>query len=177
LTRAPAFEFADITTAVRFTDWLRAHRSDLDEQVRLTSRYARLVDVDPHQIGRYLHVRFVFETAAAAGQNMTTAATSQICRWVRATLARDDGLETDGDDLVATMLLPSLVTGTVGGGTSLPRQREWLTALGCPGPGGGLRFAEIIAGFALALWARASRRIAAGKKQRVAASHHPGECW
>ena len=254
MTRAPAFEFADIATAVRFTDWLRAHRSDLEEQVRLTSRYARLVDLDPYQIGRYLHVRFVYETADAAGQNMTTAATSQICRWVQDELAGDDGLrpvwtllegnqssdkkasvaamvggrgnrvtaecripagvvesvlqstpaamvkghrtfvlgaqqigmvgsglnavnvvaalfvatgqdiacvhesgvsilsmETDDGDLIATMLLPSLVTGTVGGGTSLPRQREWLTALGCAGPGGGARFAEIVAGFALAL--------------------------
>jgi NADP-dependent 3-hydroxy-3-methylglutaryl-CoA reductase len=254
MTRAPAFEFADIAAAVRFTDWLRAHRPDLDEQVRLVSRYARLVDVDPYQIGRYLHVRFVFETADAAGQNMTTAATWQICRWVQDTLASDDRLrpawmlldgnlssdkkasvasmlagrgsrvtaecripadivqsvlkttpaaivkghgalvlgaqqigmvgsglnavnivaglfvatgqdiacvhesgvsilsmELHGDDLIATMLLPSLVTGTVGGGTSLPHQRDWLTALGCAGPGGNARFAEIVAGFALAL--------------------------
>ncbi|MFI5890855.1 hydroxymethylglutaryl-CoA reductase [Actinoplanes sp. NPDC051513] len=254
MIRAPAFEFADIATAARFTDWLRAHRPDLDEQVRLASRYARLVDVDPYQIGRYLHVRFVFETADAAGQNMTTAATWQICRWVHDTLAGDDGpapiwmlldgnlssdkkvsvasmlagrgtrvvaecripadvvgsvlkstpaamvkghvtlllgaqqagivgaglnavniiaglfvatgqdiacvhesgvsilsMERDGDDLIATLLLPALVIGTVGGGTSLPHQRQWLTALGCAGSGGGARFAEIVAGFALAL--------------------------
>jgi hydroxymethylglutaryl-CoA reductase (NADPH) len=254
MTRAPVFEFADIATAVRFTDWLREQRSDLDEQVRLASRYARLVDIDPHQIGRHLHVRFVFETADAAGQNMTTAATWQICRWIQDTLAGDDRLrpvwvllegnlsgdkkasvvsmlagrgnrvtaecripahivgsvlnttptaiahgcaigmlgaqqagtigtglnavnivaalfvatgqdiacvyesgvsmlsmEVDGEDLIATTLLPSLVTGTVGGGTSMPHQQEWLTALGCAGAGGGRRFAEIIAGFALAL--------------------------
>jgi hydroxymethylglutaryl-CoA reductase (NADPH) len=57
-------------------------------------------------------------------------------------------MEVDGGDLIAMMLLPSLVTGTVGGGTSLPHQREWLTALGCAGPGGGARFAEIGARFA-----------------------------
>jgi len=254
MSRAPAFEFADIATAVRFTEWLRAHRPDLDEQVRLVSRHARLVDVDPYQIGRYLHVRFVFETADAAGQNMTTAATWQICRWVTDTLAGEDRLrpawmmldgnlssdkkvsvasmlagrgtrvtaecripadvvesvlkstpaavakgnatlaignqqagmvgsalnavnivaglfvatgqdiacvhesgvsilsmEVDGADLIATILLPSLVIGTVGGGTSLPDQRDWLTALGCAGTGGSARFAEIVAGFALAL--------------------------
>ena len=60
-------------------------------------------------------------------------------------------MEVDGDDLIATMVLPSLVTGTVGGGTSLPHQRDWLTALGCAGPGGSARFAEIVAGFSLAL--------------------------
>jgi hydroxymethylglutaryl-CoA reductase (NADPH) len=254
MSRAPAFEFADIAAASRFTTWLYEHRADLDEQVRRVSRYARLVGVEPYQIGRHLHVRFVFETADAAGQNMTTAATWQICRWLTGRLAGDDRLrpervllegnlssdkkvsvaslfagrgtrvtaecvlpaavvasvlkatpaaivhahvastlgaqqagmvgsginaanivaalftatgqdiasvhesgvsllsfELDGADLVATILLPSLVTGTVGGGTSLPRQRAWLTALGCEGAGGGARFAEIIAGFALAL--------------------------
>jgi hydroxymethylglutaryl-CoA reductase (NADPH) len=254
MSRAPAFEFADIATAARFTTWLHEHRADLDAQVRLVSRYARLVGVDEYQFGRHLHVRFVFETADAAGQNMTTAATWQICRWMSDTLAGDDRLrpermllegnlssdkkvsvasvlggrgtrvtaecvvpaevvasvlkvtpaailkghltsmlgaqqagmigsginasnivaalftatgqdiagvhesgvsilsmDLDGDDLIATIVLPSLVTGTVGGGTSLPRQREWLTALGCAGAGGGKRFAEIVAGFALAL--------------------------
>jgi len=42
-------------------------------------------------------------------------------------------MESDGDDLIATILLPNLVIGTVGGGTALPHQREWLTALGCAG--------------------------------------------
>jgi NADP-dependent 3-hydroxy-3-methylglutaryl-CoA reductase len=266
MIRAPAFEFSDIAAAARFTDWLRAHRPDLDEQVRLTSRYARLVDVDPYQIGRHLHVRFVFETADAAGQNMTTAATWQICQWVQATLAGEDGMrparvqidgnlssdkkvsgasmlagrgnrvtaecripadvvesvlkstpaeivkghltlalgaqqagvvgsglnavnivaalfvatgqdvacvhesgvsilsmEVDGHDLAATLLLPSVVSGTVGGGTSLPNQRAWLTALACAGPGGGARFAEIVAGFALALDISTTAAMASGQ--------------
>ncbi|MCF1594963.1 hypothetical protein [Streptomyces muensis] len=254
MTRAPAFEFPDIATAQRFTGWLHEQRGRLDEQVRLVSRHARLVDVDPYQIGRHLHVRFVFETADAAGQNMTTAATWQICRWLTDALAGEDGLrpramllegnlsgdkkvtaasllsgrgtrvtaecrlrrdvvaavlktapeamvkshvttvlgaqqggttgygvnaanivaalfvatgqdvacvhesgvsifslEMDGDDLVATILLPNLVVGTVGGGTALPHQRDLLTTLGCAGAGGVRRFAEIVAGFALAL--------------------------
>ncbi|GGZ50197.1 hypothetical protein GCM10010387_50680 [Streptomyces inusitatus] len=254
MTRAPAFEFDDITAARRFTTWLHGQRGRLEEQVRLVSRYTRLIDVDPHQIGRHLHVRFVFETEDAAGQNMTTAATWQICRWLtdrpgadetprprhillegnlsgdkKATaggiligrgtrvtaecrLRRDVvaavlkttpeallkghaaallgaqqigmtghgvnaanivaalflatgqdvacvhesgvsifSMEADGDDLIATILLPNLIVGTVGGGTALPHQRDLLSALGCAGAGGVRRFAEIVAGFALAL--------------------------
>ncbi|MGW2051331.1 phosphotransferase [Streptomyces sp. NPDC001858] len=254
MTRAPVFEFADIAAARRFTTWLRDRRPQLDEQVRAVSRHTRLVDVDPHQIGRYLHVRFVYETADAAGQNMTTAATWQICRWLTDVLVSEAdlrprgqllegnlsgdkkvtagsvmagrgtrvtaecrlrrdvvarvlkttpeamvkghtatvlgaqqagmtgygvnaanivaalfvatgqdvacvhesgvsvfSLELDDDDLVATLLLPNLVVGTVGGGTALPNQRDLLTALGCAGAGGVRRFAEIVAGFALAL--------------------------
>ncbi|MFG2378320.1 hypothetical protein ACGFY9_43555 [Streptomyces sp. NPDC048504] len=254
MTRAPVLECAGIAAAHRLTEWLRERRPALEAQVGLVSRHTRLVDVEPHQIGRYLHVRFVFETADAAGQNMTTAATWQICRWLTDTLAADEGLrprnvllegnlsgdkkatvgsmlagrgtrvtaecrlsratmdsvlkttpeamvkghlstvlgaqqigmpghgvnaanivaalfvatgqdvacvhesgvsifsmEQDGDDLVATILLPNLVVGTVGGGTGLPHQRDLLDLLGCAGTGGGRRFAEIIAGFALAL--------------------------
>ena len=72
-------------------------------------------------------------------------------------------MEVDGDDLSATLLLPSLVTGTVGGGTSLPDQRAWLTTLACAGPGGSARFAEIVAGFAVALDISTTAAMASGQ--------------
>ncbi len=46
--------------------------------------------------------------------------------------------------------LPSLIVGTVGGGTGLPTQKECLTMLGCKGTGGARKFAEIVAGTVLA---------------------------
>ncbi|MBK3543380.1 hypothetical protein [Streptomyces sp. MBT60] len=50
------------------------------------------VDVEPYQIGRYLHLRCVFETVDAAGQNMTTAAIWQILRRLTEAAADDDAL-------------------------------------------------------------------------------------
>ena len=47
--------------------------------------------------------------------------------------------------------LPNLVIGTVGGGTHLSKQQEALALMGCRGTGKLQRFAQIIAGFALAL--------------------------
>ena len=47
--------------------------------------------------------------------------------------------------------LPTLVVGTVGGGTHLAAQNEALNLMGCSGTGKVKRFAEMIAGFALAL--------------------------
>lgn len=46
--------------------------------------------------------------------------------------------------------LPSLIVGTVGGGTSLPTQSECLNILGCKGSGNALKFAEIVAAVVLA---------------------------
>ncbi len=56
-----------------------------------------------------------------------------------------------GDGLLFTAYLPSLVAGTVGGGTKLPVQKECLEIMGCYGPGKLFRFAEIVAAGCLAL--------------------------
>lgn len=53
-------------------------------------------------------------------------------------------------DLIASVTLPSLTVGTVGGGTDLGTARECLGMLGCIGTGKALRFAEITAAFLLA---------------------------
>ncbi len=58
---------------------------------------------------------------------------------------------TDEGDAYCTMTLPSLVVGTVGGGTNLPQQRECLELIDCAGPGKAHKLAEIIASYCLAL--------------------------
>jgi len=51
----------------------------------------------------------------------------------------------------ATITLPSITIGTVGGGTRLKDQNENLQMLGCAGENGVKKFAEIVAACALAL--------------------------
>jgi hydroxymethylglutaryl-CoA reductase (NADPH) len=53
-------------------------------------------------------------------------------------------------DLYITITLPSLVVGTVGGGTRLPTQKECLELIGCYGEGGARKFAEICGALVLA---------------------------
>lgn len=57
---------------------------------------------------------------------------------------------TSGGDLYVSITLPSLVVGTVGGGTSLPTQNECLQMLQCTGKGSARKFAEICGALALA---------------------------
>ncbi len=52
--------------------------------------------------------------------------------------------------LYASVTLPNLVVGTVGGGTHLPTQRECLELLGCYGAGQARRFAEVCGAVVLA---------------------------
>ncbi len=53
-------------------------------------------------------------------------------------------------DLYISLTLPSLIVATYGGGTGLVTQRESLEMLGCYGLGKVQKFAEIVAGVALA---------------------------
>jgi hydroxymethylglutaryl-CoA reductase (NADPH) len=57
---------------------------------------------------------------------------------------------TDDGDLYVSVTLPGLIVGTVGGGTSLPTQRECLEILDCYGSGKARKFAEICGALALA---------------------------
>ena len=57
---------------------------------------------------------------------------------------------TPDGDLYASVTLPNLIVGTVGGGTYLPTAQECLGLLGCVGAGKASKFAEICAVVALA---------------------------
>ena len=253
MMRVPYFEFDDAVAARRFTEWLPLHREALSAVIREVSAHAQLVDLTTVQVGRQVHVSFVYETADAAGQNMTTATTWHALQWLEAPLAAaglvprhvqieatysgdkrvsfanllggrgtrvvaeavipadvirhvlkvepsrllagyhatvSSGvmagevghtanaanavaaiflatgqdvacvhesslgfltIEADGDDIYASMTLPSLAIGSIGGGTHLRDQQACLALAHCDGPGGSERLAELIAGFALGL--------------------------
>jgi hydroxymethylglutaryl-CoA reductase (NADPH) len=53
-------------------------------------------------------------------------------------------------DLYATVTLPNIMVGTVGGGTGLPSQRACLEVLGLAGPGKAQALAEVAAALCLA---------------------------
>lgn len=57
---------------------------------------------------------------------------------------------TAANELYASVTLPNLIVGTVGGGTYLPTAHECLLMLGCAGSGHARKFAEICATVALA---------------------------
>jgi NADP-dependent 3-hydroxy-3-methylglutaryl-CoA reductase len=252
--RAPLFVFRDLESVFLFDQWLADHEEQIRQRVAEVSRHAKLTSIEMNAVGRLGNVLFVYETADAAGQNMTTATTWHACQWilkeldhfpninvesffidanasgdkkvnyqsfiygrgtrvhaeaflpdsvlrkvlkvsaeqmavghVRAVAASMQvgmvghninianvmaamftamgqdiasvhecsigqlNMHAEGDGLYVSMTLPSLVIGTVGGGTHLPRQNDMLQLVGCAGPGKVSRLAEIIAGFALAL--------------------------
>lgn len=69
---------------------------------------------------------------------------------VEATTALTRIERTSSGDVYASITLPNLIVGTVGGGTYLPTAQECLAMLGCAGGGKASKFAEICAVVALA---------------------------
>jgi len=70
--------------------------------------------------------------------------------------------EDQAGDLYVSAYLPSIVVGTVGGGTGLPTQREALRIMDCQGAGKACKFAEIVAATLLAGEISLAAAVAAG---------------
>jgi hydroxymethylglutaryl-CoA reductase (NADPH) len=254
MVRAPLFDCGSLDECLALKNIIRNRWGEIQKRVRNYSNHAVLVELDCRIILPCLHVRFVYETGDASGQNMTTLCTWNICQWLlkeyqneRNKSVRqfiiDGNLSTDkkasqlssilgrgrevvaeafleesiirrvfsttsqemahyysqsqatgvltgihglnvnvanvvaamfaatGQDLACihesstsqvyfesrdgglylSLLMPSLVIGTVGGGVALKGPQQLLESMGAYGPGQANRLAEIIASFALAL--------------------------
>ena len=73
--------------------------------------------------------------------------------------------------IATSALRPGLEVGTVGGGTTLPYARSWLTLMGCSGAGKVYRFAQIVAAATLALEISASAAMATAGSENFYKAH------
>jgi hydroxymethylglutaryl-CoA reductase len=80
LSRAPVFIFRTVNDALQFYYRVPTLKHLFDASSDKTSRYARLIEVTPHIIGRTVHVKFQYTYGDAAGQNMVTIATHRACQ-------------------------------------------------------------------------------------------------
>lgn len=250
IQRSPFFKFDTMDRAQHFTVWVETQMYKFVEIVSRTSRFAKLLKVSSNLEGNSVILTFDYTSGDAAGQNMVTICTHQICHfilenydqkpsewyiesnysgdkkatalsfsngrgkkvsaevtldkeivkevlkstpkgiveyWKSSTLAvvqsgaigaqghvanaltalfiacgqdvaciaeSSTGITrmelTSEGDLYVAVTLPSLVVGTVGGGTGLPTQKECLEMMHCFGEGKAIKFAEICCAVALA---------------------------
>ena len=130
------------------------------EVVIPASLLQRFIHVTPLQMVRYGHVAFLggcqsgsigvqghYANALAAifiacGQDAACVS--------EAAVGLTDMDVTEQGDLYASVTLPNMIVGTVGGGTDLPTARECLAMLDCQGKDCARKFAEICAATILA---------------------------
>lgn len=265
MVRAPVFDCESLVRAITLRDWIQSRQGELHLQVRKYSNHAVLSQLEFRILPPSLHVRFVYETGDASGQNMTTVCTWNACQWILKEFEKehpgvvrhfmiDGNLSTDkkmsamsaiqgrghevvaeafvpdavirrifqttakdmerflaqgqitgiltgvhglninaanaiaaiftatGQDiacvhesstaqlyfearpggLYASVFLPNLVIGTVGGGVGLAMQKQMLELMECYGPKKASRLAEIIASMVLALELSTGAALASG---------------
>jgi hydroxymethylglutaryl-CoA reductase (NADPH) len=255
MTRAPLFKTANAKKAVELAKWVLNNIEDIKKVAESTTRYGKLVAIEPYIAGNNVWLRFKFTTGDAMGMNMVTMAVDKAAKYIEekfgetelvalsgnmcvdkkpayinsilgrgksvvaeavikkdvvssvlktsvnamvdvnsrknllgTAMAGGIGLnahvanviaaifiatgqdvaqvvessiaytwmeETQDGDLYASVTLPSLEVGTVGGGTWLPTQKEAFSLLGIYGSGdppgiNSVKFAEIVASAALA---------------------------
>jgi len=80
IQRAPAFKFHSLVEAVRFEKWAIQQFLTFQEIVKVTSRFAILQEMKTNIEGNVVILIFEYSTGEAAGQNMVTICTNEICK-------------------------------------------------------------------------------------------------
>ena len=80
--RCPSFKFNDLVELGKFVVWLMQNKEELVKITNATSRYAELNDMEMNIEGNQVIIKLEFTTGDAAGQNMVTIVTDQICKFI-----------------------------------------------------------------------------------------------
>ena len=82
MLRAPMFFFRNADEAEQFSIWVKRHFSDIKKQAQLHSNHADLIAIEDIQTDEAVHLKFIYHTGDAAGQNMTTTCTWHAIMWI-----------------------------------------------------------------------------------------------
>ena len=82
--RTPGFAFIDIMEAGQFIDWIITNVEPLRAAAESTSRFAKLIALEPVIDTDIVFLQCRYTTGDASGQNMVTIATDALCRYIEA---------------------------------------------------------------------------------------------
>lgn len=80
--RTPAFVFDDMTNSGSFISWIADHAEAIKEAAESTTRFGKLVLIEPFMDVDVVFLVCRFTTGDAAGQNMVTVATQAMCKFI-----------------------------------------------------------------------------------------------
>lgn len=77
ITRGPVFKTTNVKKSHQLVEWVQAHFPDIAAVCEATSRYLKLLKIDPAIVGVNVYLRFYFDTSDAMGMNMATIASEK----------------------------------------------------------------------------------------------------
>lgn len=93
LSRSPAFVLPSVHDIPEFIEQVRGDHEAIRAAAEATTRFGRLLRIDPVPMHNWVVLDFVYDTGNAAGQNMVTIATDAACRVIRERTGRPYLLE------------------------------------------------------------------------------------
>ncbi len=93
MLRSPLFTFNNLADAVDFEKWLYTNFNRIKDHVRGYSNHAELIEIKSQLIGRLAHLKFIYTTSDASGQNMVTHCTWQACLWINENFLKESDIE------------------------------------------------------------------------------------
>jgi hydroxymethylglutaryl-CoA reductase (NADPH) len=78
----PSFQFKNLHQSLRFVTWVRENDARIKEVADSTSRYGRLLRIQPILLGRMVYLNFFFKTGDASGLNMINIASDAAARMI-----------------------------------------------------------------------------------------------
>lgn len=82
VSRAPCFVFSDLAKAGLFLNWLYEQVESFPKIISRKTSFGKLTDIKTSITGRTVYLIFEYTTGDAAGQNMVTVATEEICKHI-----------------------------------------------------------------------------------------------
>ena len=77
ITRGPVFKTSGIKQSHLLVEWVHKHFAELATACESTSKYLKLLKIDPAIVGNNVYLRFYFDTSDAMGMNMATIASEK----------------------------------------------------------------------------------------------------
>ena len=82
MTRSILLQAPSAGVAAENIKVIQSLKTEMDEIVQSTSRFARLLDIHPQLVGNLIYIRLEVATGDAAGHNMVTLAADKILTWL-----------------------------------------------------------------------------------------------
>ena len=93
MLRTPMFTFQSMHEALAFDQWVKRHFEVIRGIAQEQSNHAELLEIKSVVVGKIVHLKFIYSTHDAAGQNMTTACTWQACLYIDKQFPEETGFE------------------------------------------------------------------------------------
>jgi hydroxymethylglutaryl-CoA reductase (NADPH) len=92
MLRAPLILLKSDEDAVKFEAWVKENFAQIKAQAESHSNHAELIAIEPVLFGKNCHLKFIYSTGDASGQNMTTTCTWHALLWIVKNFTQDTGI-------------------------------------------------------------------------------------